>query len=60
MDQVKYLKEMFRVIKKYGMRLNPKKFVFGITSGKLQGYLISSSGIEANPVKIQAIVTIIS
>ena len=29
--------------------------MFGIPSGKLQGFIVSSRGIEANPTKINAI-----
>jgi hypothetical protein len=37
------------------MMLNPKKCVFGVSSGKLLGYMISSRGIDANPKKVEAI-----
>jgi hypothetical protein len=36
-------------------KLNPEKYVFGVTAGKLLGFLVSSRGIEANPPKIRAI-----
>jgi hypothetical protein len=37
------------------MKLNPDKCVFGISTGKLLGFLVSYRGIEANPEKIKAI-----
>ena len=37
------------------MKLNPKKCVFGVPSGKLLGFLMSHRGIEANPEKVKAI-----
>nr|XP_027071801.1 uncharacterized protein LOC113696611 [Coffea arabica] len=37
------------------MKLNPKKSVFGVTSEKFLGYLVSHRGIEANPDKVKAI-----
>ena len=37
------------------MRLNLKKCTFGVTFGKLLGYMVSERGIEANPDKIRAI-----
>lgn len=40
------------------MRLNPKKCVLGITSGKFLGHLVSSQGIEENPDKITSLVNI--
>ena len=39
------------------MRLNPSKCAFGVTSGKLLGYVISSRGIEIDPTKIKAIMS---
>jgi hypothetical protein len=35
--------------------LNHKKCVFGVSSGKLLGYMVSSRGIDANPKKVEAI-----
>ena len=37
------------------MKLNLKKCVFGVSAGKLLGFLVSHRGIEANQVKIRAI-----
>ena len=37
------------------MRLNPNKCTFGVTSGKLLGYMVNERGIKANPDKIRAI-----
>jgi hypothetical protein len=35
--------------------LNPKKYVFGVSSGKLLGYMVLSRGIDANQNKVEAI-----
>ena len=35
-------------------KLNPEKCIFGISAGKLLGFLVSNQGIEANPSKIKA------
>ena len=35
--------------------MNPEKGVFGVSKGKLHGYIVSERGIEANPEKITAI-----
>jgi hypothetical protein len=40
---------------KYKMMLNPKKCVFGVSLGKLLGYMVSARGIDANPKKVEAI-----
>lgn len=42
-------------MEKFSLRLNSKKCAFGVTSGKLLGYIFSAKGIEVNPEKVQAI-----
>jgi hypothetical protein len=36
-------------------KLNPEKCIFGVSAGKLLGFLVSYRGIEVNPEKIKAI-----
>jgi hypothetical protein len=36
-------------------KLNPDKCIFGVSTGKLLGFLVSHRGVEANPEKIKAI-----
>ena len=43
------LEEMFRVIRKYDMCLNPEKYTFGVDGEKFLGFMITYWGIEANP-----------
>ncbi|KAM1625002.1 hypothetical protein ACFX2K_023133 [Malus domestica] len=50
------LSETFTILKRYRMRLNPKKCAFGVGSGKFLGFMISQRGIEANPEKIKTII----
>jgi hypothetical protein len=38
-------------------KLNPEKCVFGVSAGKLLGFLVLHQGIEANPEKIKEIKT---
>ena len=49
------LKETFKNLRRYQMKLNPAKCVFGVPAGKLLGFIVSERGIEANPEKIKAI-----
>jgi hypothetical protein len=41
-DPLDDLKETFDNLRKFKMMLNPKKCVFGMSSGKLLGYMVSS------------------
>jgi hypothetical protein len=54
-DLLDDLKETFDNLCKFKMMLNPKKCVFGMSSGKLLCYMVLSQGIDANPKKVEAI-----
>jgi hypothetical protein len=45
----------FEKLKRNGIKLNPKKCVFGVPRGMLLGFIVSERGIEANPEKIMTI-----
>lgn len=50
------LRKVFNYILKHNIRLNPKKCVFNIMSGKLLGFIVSKGGIKIEPKKVKAIV----
>lgn len=50
------LTETFRILKRFDMRLNPSKCVFGVRSDKFLGFIIHHRGIGTNPEKVQAII----
>jgi len=41
--------------KEHQLKMNPKKCVFGVSSGKLLGFIVSKRGIEIDPNKAKAI-----
>jgi hypothetical protein len=49
------LAPVFGKLRATWMKLNPEKCVFGVSAGKLLGFLVSHRGIKANPDKIRAI-----
>jgi hypothetical protein len=51
------LQETFDNLNRYKLNLNPTKCFFGVSVGQLLGFLVSARCIEANPEKIQAILT---
>ena len=55
-DHLAPLERFFERIRQFRLRLNPKKCTFGVTSGKLLGYMVSERGIEVDPDKIKAII----
>jgi ribonuclease HI len=54
-DHLTDLRKLFQRLKKYQLRLNPNKCAFGVTSGKLLGFIVSGRGIKIDPAKVQAI-----
>jgi hypothetical protein len=54
---IKDLVETFDNLNKYKLKLNSTKCSFGVSAGQLLGFLVSARGIETNPEKIQAILT---
>jgi ribonuclease HI len=54
-DLLADLAETFANLRRFNIKLNPNKCVFGVPSGKLLGFIVSERGIEANPDKIDAI-----
>ena len=54
-DHLAALERFFERIKQFRLRLNPKKCTFGVTSGKLLGYMVNERGIKVDPDKIKVI-----
>ena len=49
------LKETFENLRRFQIKLNPEKCIFGVPTGQLLGFLVSERDIECNHVKIKAI-----
>lgn len=54
-DHLDHLLKLFKRLRKYQLRLNPNKCIFGVRSGKLLGFIVSQKGIEVDPDKLKAI-----
>lgn len=54
-EHIEDLKEIFAVLEKYQMKLNPAKCAFFIKRGKFLSYMVNARGIESNPKKVRAI-----
>jgi hypothetical protein len=39
----------------YGLKMNPLKYVFGVSAGKFLEFIIHEHGVEINPKKIESI-----
>lgn len=45
------LRETLKNIRAYSIKLSPEKLVFGVTSGKLLGFIVSQRGIKQSPIR---------
>ena len=54
-DLITNLAATFVNLRRFNIKLNPEKCVFGVPKGKLLGYIVSEHGIEDNPKKITVI-----
>ena len=52
---MKDLRRFFESLRRYSIKLNPAKCVFGVPSGMLLGFIVTRRGIELDPSKINAI-----
>ncbi|KAK8578866.1 hypothetical protein V6N12_069210 [Hibiscus sabdariffa] len=54
-EHVEVLRKLFLRLRKFQLKLNPAKCTFGVTSGKLLGFIVSEKRIEVDPDKVKAI-----
>ena len=54
------LKETFKTLRKYNMKLNTTKCVFEVSSYKFLEFMVSQRWIRANPYKVRAILELTS
>jgi hypothetical protein len=54
-DHIADLTETFNNMRRNGLKLNPKKCIFGIRKGQLLGCMVSKWGIQENPQKIEVL-----
>ena len=57
-QHVDHLGHVFTKCRKYGISLNPKKYLFGLEDEKLIGHIISKDFIWIDPTRIEAILQI--
>ena len=58
-DHIVDLKETFTNLREARLKLNPEKCVFGVSKGKMLGYIIGPEGIRANLDKTKAIISMV-
>ena len=54
-DHVKDMEEIFKVFRRFWMKLNLLKYTFGVSSGQFLGCIVSKRGIEPNPTQVKVL-----
>ncbi|WJZ84531.1 hypothetical protein VitviT2T_004131 [Vitis vinifera] len=54
-EHVLHLQEVFHLLRKYDMKLNPSKCAFGVSAGKFLGFMVSQRGIEVSLDQVKAV-----
>lgn len=54
-DHYADLQQVFDPLQYFGMKLNPIKCAFGVSTNKFFGFLVIEQGIEVDPTQINAI-----
>ena len=54
-EHVGDLGDNFEILRKHKLRLNVSKCSFGVSLGKVLGYMVTYRGIEVNPYQIKVI-----
>ncbi|RVX18142.1 Retrovirus-related Pol polyprotein from transposon 17.6 [Vitis vinifera] len=54
-QHILHLQEVFYLLRKYDMKLNPSKCAFGVSAGKFLGFMVSQRGIEVSPKQVKAV-----
>jgi hypothetical protein len=49
------LRKAFDKMRRYGLKMNPRKCAFGVSAGKFLGFIIHEHGIEIDPDRIKSI-----
>ena len=50
-----HLQEVFHLLRRYNMKLNPSKCAFGVSADKFLGFMVTQRGIEVNLDQIKAV-----
>ena len=54
------LQEAFDTLRRYKMKFNPTKCLFGVSSGKFLSFMVSQQAVETNQKKFKAILDMAS
>ena len=54
-EHLQHLRRVFMKCRKFGISLNPKKSQFALSKGKILGHIVSTKGVNIDPLRVEAI-----
>jgi hypothetical protein len=54
-EHLQHLRKTFLKCKRYGLSLNPKKYMFSLKEVKLLGHIVTAEGVKIDPAGVEAI-----
>ena len=45
-EYIRHIRDIFVVLRRHQMRLNPEKYAFGVTSGKFLGFMVHGAAMR--------------
>ncbi|GJV06972.1 reverse transcriptase domain-containing protein [Tanacetum coccineum] len=55
---VRDIEETFKTLREINMKLNPKKYTFGVEEGMFLGYKVNTKGLKVCPDKVDAVLSL--
>ena len=57
-QHIEHLRRTFEKCRKYGLSLNPQKYLFALEEGKLLGHIVTKYGVKIDPKRVEVIKSI--
>ena len=54
-EHIQHLQRTFEKCRRYGLSLNPQKYLFSLDEGKLLGHIVTKDGVKIDPKRVEVI-----
>ena len=54
-EHTEHLRRTFEKCRRYGLSLNPQKYLFALEEGKLLGHIVTKYGVRIDPKRVEVV-----
>ena len=54
-EHIEHLCRTFEKCRRYGLSLNPQKYLFALEEGKILGHIVTNDGVRIDPKRVEVI-----